>query len=516
MELARTKNTMRSTLWGIIYRIVTIFGPFVIKTLIVNRLGVEYSGLSTLFTSILTVLNLTNLGFSSSLVFLMYRAVAEEDNAALSAMLNFFRRAYRYVGFAIIGLGLCCMPFLPHLTNGTCPADINLYLLFSIYLVETSLDYLMFAYNNAVFSAYQRTDVTLRISTVRYLVQYVLQVLVLVLFANYYAYIIILPLMVIPNNIAVYKIARRMYPNITCTGTLDAATKKNIFQRVWTLFGHKVGSTVLVSIDGIIISAFLGLKVMGIYANYYAILTAVNALVEIVTNGSISGIGNKLITASEEDNYRLFNTLTYGWMFLIGGAATCMMCLYQPFIGGVWYSPDFLLSNRLVALIVLYFFSWMFRIMQLTYRDAAGLWTKDWLKPYVGMVINIAGDIILVKALHSVAGVLLPTVFVFFGVYFFWEAYVLFKHLFHRSWNSYLLKMLLYSLLCLGICALTYLVCMWIVPANSLLSMLVRIPIIAVLYLGIWFSVTCRTQEFKQLSGMITRYVRKLGFGKGR
>ena len=500
---------MRSTLWGIVYRVVTILGPFVIKTLIVNRLGIEYSGLSTLFTSILTVLNLANLGFSSSLVFTMYRAVADEDMSALSAMLNFYRRVYRYVGVVILGLGLAVMPFLKHLVGADCPTDINLYLLFAIYLVETSLDYLMFGYNNAVFSAYQRTDVTLKISTVRYLIQYILQSLALIIFSNYYAYIIILPLMVIPNNIALVRTARRMYPAITCTGELDEQVKKDIYHRVFTLFGHKVGSTVLVSIDGMIISAFLGLKVMGIYTNYYAILTAVNALVEIVTNGSISGIGNKLITAGKDENYRLFKTMSYGWMFIIGITATCMMCLYQPFIGGVWFSAEYLMDERLVALIVLYYFSWMFRIMQLTYRDAAGLWTKDWLKPYVGMVINIVGDIVLVKCLHSVAGVLLPTVFVFFVVYFFWEAYVLFRYLFERSWKEYLIKMLFYSLLCFGLCALCYFCCVHVAPANSLLSMVIRLPLLVVLFSGIWFVVSFRSAEFRHLYGMLIRFVRK-------
>ena len=196
-------------------------------------------------------------------------------------------------------------------------------------------------------------------------------------------------------------------------------------------------------------------------------------------------------------------------MFIIGITATCMMCLYQPFIGGVWFSAEYLMDEKLVALIVLYYFSWMFRIMQLTYRDAAGLWTKDWLKPYVGMVINIVGDIVLVKCLHSVAGVLLPTVFVFFVVYFFWEAYVLFRYLFERSWKEYLIKMLFYSLLCFGLCALCYFCCVHVAPANSLLSMVIRLPLLVVIFSGIWFVVSFRSQEFRHLYGMLLRFARK-------
>ncbi len=100
------------------------------------------------------------------------------------------------------------MPFLPWLVKNECPPDVNLYVLFAIYLSESVLDYLMFAYNNATFTAFQRNDVTLKISTVRYVVQYTLQAAVLLIFSNYYAYIILLPLMVIPNNVAVYLAAR--------------------------------------------------------------------------------------------------------------------------------------------------------------------------------------------------------------------------------------------------------------------------------------------------------------------
>lgn len=509
MKLARTKNTVRNTQWGAIYRIVTLIGPFIIKTLIVRQLGLVYSGLSTLFTSILTVLNLANLGFSSSLVFTMYKAIVDDDQDAICAMLNFYRRVYRYVGLAILTMGLMVMPFLPRLVRGECPADVNLYVLFAIYLAETSMDYLLFAYNNAIFTAYQRTDVTMKISCVRYIVQYALQGAALLIYPNYYLYIIILPLMVLPNNIANYVLARKMFPEISCRGSLDDSTKHEIYGRVATLFGHKVGSTVLVSIDSVIISAFLGLTTAGLYGNYYFILTAVNGLVEILTNGSISGIGNKLLTDTQEENYRLFRVLSYGWVFLVGGAAACMVCFYQPFVGSVWYDPSYLLPDRIMILVVVYFFSWMFRIMQLTYRDAAGLWTKDWLKPYVGMVLNIVGSIAMVRYTGSVAGVLVPTIFVFFGVYYPWEAWVLFKHLFHRSWKEYLLKMGGYSLLAGVACTAAYLACAKLSPAISFGSLVLRIPIAGVLYLGIWFAATWKMEECKSMISMGLRFLGK-------
>ena len=218
MKMARTQNAFRNTIWGVVYRIVALIGPFAIKTIIIKKIGMEYSGLNTLFNSILTVLNLANLGFSSSLVYTMYDAVAREDHEAICAMLNFFRKVYRIIGFVILGMGIAVMPFLPQLVGDECPPDANLYVMFSLYLSATVLDYILFGYINAIFSAYQREDSRLKIMTVRYVVQYVLQIVILAVFENYYAYLVTLPLMVIPNSLANYHVAKKQFPQISCVG----------------------------------------------------------------------------------------------------------------------------------------------------------------------------------------------------------------------------------------------------------------------------------------------------------
>lgn len=476
---------------------VALIGPFVIKTIIIKKIGMEYSGLNTLFNSILTVLNLANLGFSSSLVYTMYEAVAKEDNEAICAMINFFRKVYRIIGFVILGMGLAVMPFLPRLVGEECPPDANLYVMFALYLSATVMDYILFGYVNAIFSAYQREDTRLKIMTVRYIVQYVLQIVILAVFENYYAYLVTLPLMVIPNSLANYYAARKQYPQIRCVGTPSDEIKRSVYHRVRTLFGHTLGNTLLVNIDSILISSFLGLSVQALYSNYYYILTAVNGLVEILTNGFRAGIGNKLIIDTEEENHNLFMGLTYGWVALIGMCASCMLCLYQPFIGGVWIGPEGLMDDRFVVCMTLMFYTWMFRLLQLTYRDAAGLWTKDWAKPIVAMVVKLVFSVVLVRLTNDVIGVLIPTIFVLGVVYFPWEARVLYKHLFHRSWAAYLRKMLGYTLVSALGASLSYAACVMIVPENTLISFLVRLVLICVIFPLVWVACTFKTKDFR-------------------
>ena len=505
MRLARTKNAFRNTVWGALYRLVALIGPFAIKTIIIKKIGMEYSGLNTIFNSILVVLNLANLGFSSSLVYTMYEAVAREDNEAICAMLNFFRKIYRLIGLVILAMGICVMPFLPRLVGEGVPDGANLYVMWALYLSATVMDYVLFGYVNAIFSAYQREDTRLKIMVVRYIVQYALQIVILAVFADYYFYLITLPLMVIPNSLANYYAAKKQYPHIYCAGTPSLEVKKAVYHRVKTLFAHKVGNTMLVNIDSIIISAFLGLSIQSLYSNYYYILTAVNGVVEIITNGCLAGIGNKLIVDTEEDNHRTFLNLTYGWVALIGFCTACMLCLYQPFIGGVWIGEYGLLDNSIVVLLAALFYFWMFRIMQLTYRDAAGLWTRDWLKPLIAMVVKLTTSIILVPLTQSIGGALLPTIVIMILLYFPWEAQILYRHVFHRSWRGYLVAMTKYTLLTLVGSVLCFVCCVTVAPGNSLLTFLLRLGIVCVIFPTVWIGATFRTPEFKAMLQLAMR-----------
>ena len=94
MKLERSKNAVRNTAYGLINKIVAIVFPFVVRTVFIKTLGSEFLGLNSLFSSILTVLNLTELGFSSAVVFCMYKPIAEDDAYSINALLLFYKRVY--------------------------------------------------------------------------------------------------------------------------------------------------------------------------------------------------------------------------------------------------------------------------------------------------------------------------------------------------------------------------------------------------------------------------------------
>ena len=150
MKLNKTLNAKRNVVWGIAANFVSIILPFFVRTVIIRQLGANYCGLSSLFTSILSVLNLTELGLSEAIVFCMYKPLAEDDNATICALYNYFRKVYKIVGTTIFGLGLLLIPFLHYFIKSDIPQELNIFVLYLMFLLDTSLSYLLFAYKNSI------------------------------------------------------------------------------------------------------------------------------------------------------------------------------------------------------------------------------------------------------------------------------------------------------------------------------------------------------------------------------
>ena len=110
MKIERTRNATRNIIWGIIEKIASLLFPFFVRTIMIKALGSEYLGLSSLFTSILSVLSISELGIGTAIVFSMYKPIAEDDNDTLCALLNAYRTVYRIIGLIILGIGVIIVP----------------------------------------------------------------------------------------------------------------------------------------------------------------------------------------------------------------------------------------------------------------------------------------------------------------------------------------------------------------------------------------------------------------------
>ena len=191
MKIEKTKNASRNIAFGVLLKVYQIFLPFLMRTIMMYTIGVQYLGLNSLFSSILQVLNLAELGVGSAMVFSMYKPIAEDDHITICALLKLYKIYYRVIGAVILAVGLIIMPVLPKLISGDVPSDMNVYVLYLLNLVATVLTYWLFAYRNSVLQAFQRSDVISKITIGTETIKYLLQFAVLFIWKNYYYFVIV-------------------------------------------------------------------------------------------------------------------------------------------------------------------------------------------------------------------------------------------------------------------------------------------------------------------------------------
>lgn len=458
MKIERTKNATRNIIFGLILKIYQIFVPFLMRTAMIYCLGVEYLGLNSLFTSVLQVLNLAELGVGSAMVFSMYKPIAEDDNEKVSALMNLYKLYYRAIGLVILALGLILCPFINVFIKSGVPADINVYVLYLMNLSATVLSYWLFAYKNCLLNAHQRNDISSKIALVTNTILYGVQFFILFFVKNYYYYVWAIIIMQVIVNIVTAKQVDRMYPQFKAKGKLSKAEIKIINGRVRDLFTSKIGGLIVNSADTIVISSFLGLKVLAVYQNYYYILTAVIGFIGVAFGACTAGIGNSIIVETEEKNFNDLNKFTFIVSWIAGVCCCCFLCLFQPFME-LWVGKGLMLGFSAVICFCIYYFVFEINALLNLYKDASGIWHEDRFRPLVTAVSNLAMNLIMVQ-FWGIYGIILSTVLSMVFVGMPWLLHNLFTTIFDKKYvKGYVLKLFKYSLVTILCCIITYFIC---------------------------------------------------------
>ena len=503
MKIERTKNASRNIVFGSVLKIIQIVVPFLLRTAMTYFIGIQYLGLNSLFTSILQVLNLTELGVGSAMVYSMYKPIAEDDSKSICALMQMYRLYYRVIGLIVLVFGLILLPFLPYLIKDEIPSDINVYILYLLNLASTVLSYWLFAYKNSLLQAHQRIDISSKVMLFTNLLQYLFQFLVLWLFRNYYLYVIVMLVTQTLTNIITAIVVSKLFPDYKPQGRLKKTEIKKINQRIKDLFTSKIGAVVVTSADTIVISAFLGLTVLAVYQNYYYVLTAIISIVAVFFNACVAGIGNSLIVETKEKNYNDLRKFTFVIAWLSAVCSSCFLCMFQPFME-LWMGKENMLPFSAVMCLVIYYY--IFEINQLlnTYKDAGGIWRSDRFRPLVTAVTNLGLNLIMVQFL-GIYGVLLSTVLSMILVGMPWLFHNLFTELFEKKYlKSYLFSLFGYLVVTIIACAFCYGLC-YIVTLPLILHLIVDFLICFVLCNLLYILFFHKKKEFKETILLIDR-----------
>lgn len=456
-KIERTKNATRNIIFGVILRAYQIIVPFLMRTAMIYLMGVQYLGLNSLFTSVLQVLNLAELGVGSAMIYSMYRPIAEDDNTTICALMKLYRTYYRLIGLIIAVVGCILTPFIPKLISGNIPQGINIYILYLLNLGATVLSYWLFAYKNSILQAHQRTDIVSKVTLITNTIQYVLQLFVLWIFKNYYLYVIVMLVTQALTNIVTAIMADKIYPQFKPKGELHKEEIHQINQKIRDLFTAKLGGVVVGSADTIVISAFLGLTTLAVYQNYYFIMNSICGFITVIFSAITAGIGNSLVTESSEKNYNDFKKFTFIICFILCICCCCFVGLYQPFMK-LWVGKKFMLSFSFVILFCILFYCLELAMVWATVKDAAGLWHSDRFRPLIGACANLIMNIVLVQVI-GLYGIILSTVFSYIFISMPWLIHNLFKFLYNESLKVYLKDLSMYILVAILATTITTIIC---------------------------------------------------------
>ncbi len=403
----------------------------------------------------------------------------------------------------ILTLGLALLPFIRSFINGEVPDDINVYVLYLVFLLNTVIGYFAFAYKSALLTASQREDISNRITICVSFAMYAAQLIVLCIWKNYMAYVFLSPVFTVITNFVRSFVVDRVYPRYKCCGFIEKNELKEIYKNVIALIGEKIGWTILLSADTIVVSSALGLTAVACYNNYYMIISAVRNLVMVIFDSIRPSVGNSMATESLEKNYRDFNKISALFVWISGFCSISMICLFQPFMR-IWVGKEYLLSMTTVIMFGVYFFGWKMLDVLVLYRDAGGMWWYGKSRPYVVSILNIAGDILLVH-FFGLEGVVFATLFTSVCMSYPWLLAILFKRYFKSQPWDFLKHLALQSGVVIVAGVFTYFLCYRVVTGYSFIRFVIRVIICAVVPNIIFMGTIGRKKDVHELISKLTK-----------
>ena len=501
-------KTLKNSLFAIATNISNILISFFAQRIFLNILNAEYLGLNGLFSNIISMLAIFELGIGSAITFSLYKPLVKDDKPTIKALINFYKKAYRIIAIIVTIAGVGITPFLPFLIKEV-TIDINIYIVYLTFVADVVCSYLL-TYRRCILYADQK-NYQINIIHIGYLiVMNALQLGILALTKNYYLYLGIKIIMRIVENLVIHLVLRKQYPylNNLNNAKLDKKIEADIFKKIKALLFHKIGTFIVLGSDNLIISKFIGLVEVGLYSNYYLVINAANQLVGQAITALTPTIGHKLALEKSEKTYGAFKKTRFAGFILACFISVGFFCCIQPFVR-VWLGEQYLLSMLTVAVLSFNMFQKLQRYAYSTFKEAAGIYHEDRFIPLIESVLNIVASIVLLR-FFGIAGVFIGTIISGLALWCYSYPRFVYKNLFKRSYWQYARETLGYIAVFVLSAGLSYLA----ISQIRLGSVITQIAANAGISVGITGAVIVlalhRTVSFRYFAGVIAGKTNKI------
>lgn len=498
----RTKNSFVNFLANTGSYTINLILSFVTRTIFIHVFSAAYLGINGVFTNILSVLSLSELGIGVAMNYFLYAPIASDDHKTIRQFMNLYRIMYTVVGGFVGIAGLCLIPFLDFFLKDQ-PDIQGITFIYIMYLTNTVVSY-MWGYKRAIIDGHQKSYIGTFINTIFTTTQFVLQIIVLLVFENFILYLAIQIACSIATNFVVARKANKMYPYLKedRKELPSKETRKEVFKNVGAMSLHKLGDVVVNNTDNLIMSTAVGVTIVGMLSNYQmiqaSIITALNGLFGAFT----ASIGNLTVEEDDESVFRVYKTLQFLCFWLYSFCSVGFMVVFTPFME-TWASiagkpaEELVIPMAMLLVFTANFYMGGMRRVILTFRDAMGLYWYDRYKPIFEVIINLIVSIVLVIYIGAI-GVMIGTLVSTMTTCFWVEPLVTYKYGFHRKVRHYFGLFTKYTLTTIIVGGFTYWVCHFI-NMGGILEVVLKILACTALYNGIILLLYGRTMEFKIL-----------------
>ena len=484
--MKRTQKSIINVIASVGTNAIILITAFIVQKALVSTMGGDYNGINGLFSSIISMMSLADLGIGTAIIYHMYQPVAERDTAKINTLLHFYKKCYIVISGVVLLIGVVVGLFLPILVGDVEIPD-SIYLIYALFLVDCLCSYFL-AYKKSLLYADMMNYIPDTIYFVTYLIQNALQVYVLVAFHNFILFLIVKTMGKVVSNLLISLYISKKYP-FTREKKVEPVSEEirtDIVTKVKGLLCHKLGKMLVTGSDSIVITGVLGLGVMNLYTNYHLIIGGITALLNRIFETLTNSVGNFLLDSNRERNREIYRKIDFINFWCFGCVTVGMYAVLQPMVN---------------------FYMEGMRASVNTFKEAAGIFHEDRRIPLVEAIVNLTVSIVLAR-LMGAAGVFLGTILSSLVVYLYSYPKYVCKPLFDMSYGQYVGQTLRHLLVLLVILGMTELCIRPMTGWSPIPNLLASGTVAVILFHAVFFLLYGRSEEMKYYWMLVKSKVR--------
>ena len=507
--MGRIQHTIKNIVFGYIGNLSSTVLGFILRTVFIMKLDETLLGVNGLYTGVLSMLSMAELGIGTALNFSLYAPVAQKNYEKIKSYMQFYKKAYRIIGLIVAVLGIILIPFLKYFIKN--PGDYGiqeLTIYYLIFLFNTVSTYFV-SYKYSLVNAEQKNYIQTNILTVTKLATTILQLIVLVTTSNFLLYLLTAAAVELLQKIWANNYLNKRYPYLLDKDMIPLGKEetKEIWDKTKALLCLKVGDIARLQTDSLIISSFIQVAVVGIVDNYNMVINSIQNFVLVIFNSAISSFGNLIATESKQKQYELFKVYRFVANWIYGLSAIGFYVLLTPLVVDLWLGEKWLLGAEIIALIVIDYYFKGDRVVMMNFRTAAGVFEQDKFLPLIQGGVNLVISIVLVQKIGLI-GVYIGTV-VSGLIANVSRPPIVYRVCFDRKSKEYFVDTAKYLLVMAVIFIIVLPLSNLLLDRVTLVSFVLTGIMIVVLYNVIFLLAFCKTGEFRYMYDMVMRRIKR-------